>query len=438
MDSAEMIVLTVVVIALLACSAFFSGTETAYMSVSKTRLKSLADEGNARAKRALENTKDFDRLLTTVLVGNNIVNTASSTITTALLTEILGPTDGVIVATVLMITVLLICGEITPKTIAKRRPDSVAMRFAGAIHWVLVILAPITWVFLKVTNGISRAAGSKAEKEPTMTEKELSVMIDEIQQEGTLEKGESELIKSAMNFDDVRVAEIIVPRVDVVAVRVSTTVEDMRDVFAKSEFSRIPVYEGSVDHIIGAVFIKDFFMKYTSGKKFRITDIIRPVKFVSANASIAAVMNELQRAKLNMAVVLDEFGGTLGIVTMEDLLEELVGDIWDESDIVKYPIIKEKDGTYTVLGDANIYDIMEKVGRSFEDPGYDSSTVAGYISYRLKKIPQVGDEVVYRDVRLKVKGMRNRRVREVALSIDPSLIAPPEDEDSDAPERESR
>ena len=259
------------------------------------------------------------------------------------------------------------------------------MLFASTIHGIMVILSPIIWVFMKLTHAVTKVAGDDGTKEPTMTEEELSVMIDEIQQEGTIEKSEGELIKSAIEFDDIRVSEICVPRVDVAAVSVETDVEKMRDMFITSEFSRIPVYEGTVDHIIGAIFIKDFFMKYTSGKPFSITDIIRPVKFVPETASIATVMNDLQKAKL-------------------------------------YPITKEADGTYTVLGDANIYDVMEKVGRRFEDGDYDSFTVGGYIYYRLERIPKVGDEVVYEDVRMIVKSIRNRRIREVTFAIDPNLL----------------
>ena len=422
MDSTSTIILTALIIALLALSAFFSGTETAYTSVSKTRLKNMANDGNKKAQRVLSNCDNFDRLLTTVLVGNNIVNIASSTLVTSILTELYGAEMGVILATILMITVLLIIGEITPKTLAKRHPEKVAMLFASTIHGIMVILSPITWVFMKLTHAVTKVAGDDGTKEPTMTEEELSVMIDEIEQEGTIEKSEGELIKSAIEFDDIRVSEICVPRVDVAAVSVETDVEKMKDMFITSEFSRIPVYEGTVDHIIGAIFIKDFFMKYTSGKPFSITDIIRPVKFVPETASIATVMNDLQKAKLHMAIVLDDFGGTVGIVTMEDILEELVGEIWDESDIIKYPITKEADGTYTVLGDANIYDVMEKVGRRFEDGDYDSFTVGGYIYYRLERIPKVGDEVVYEDVRMIVKSIRNRRIREVTFAIDPNLL----------------
>lgn len=433
MDSNSTIALTALIIALLALSAFFSATETAYTSVNRTRLKSMANDGNKKARRVLSNSDNFDRLLTTVLIGNNIVNIASSTLVTSILTAYYGAEMGVILATALMITVLLIVGEITPKTLAKRHPEKVAMMFSSAVRAVMVVLSPLTWVFVRLTHVVTRSVDN-GKKEPTMTEEELTVMIDEIQQEGTIEKSEGELIKSAIEFDDIRVSEICVPRVDVVAVDVDTDIEKMKDVFISSEFSRVPVYEGSIDHIIGAVFIKDFFMKYTNGGEFRITDILRALKFVPETASIATVMNDLQKAKLHMAVVLDDFGGTVGIVTMEDILEELVGEIWDESDIIKYPITKEQDGTYTVLGDAHIYDVMEKIGRVFNDGDYDSSTVGGYIYYRLEKIPRVGDEVVYKDVRMIVKSIRNRRIKEVTFAIDPSLVA----EDGSGEKEESR
>ncbi len=423
MDTAYTIVLTAFIIALFILSAFFSATETAYTSVNKTRIRNMANDGNRKAQRVLSNCENYERLLTTVLVGNNIVNIASSTLVTAILTSLYGAEKGTVIATILMITVLLVFGEITPKTLAKRHPERVSMAFSGAIRAVMIVLAPVVWIFMKVTSAVTRAAGDDGTaKEPSMTEEELSVMIDEIQQEGTIEKSEGDLIKSAIEFDDIRVSEICVPRVDVIAVDVNTDVETMRKVFAESEFSRVPVYEGTIDHIIGAVFIKDFFMKYTSGKRFAVTDIIRPVKFVPETASIATVMSDLQKAKLHMAVALDDFGGTMGIVTMEDILEELVGEIWDESDIVNYPITKEADGTYTVLADANIYDVMGKIGRSFEDGDYDSSTVGGYICYRLERIPKVGDEVVYEDVRMAVKSVRSRRIREVTFAVDPSLI----------------
>ena len=305
MDSITLAILVAVIVLLLAFSAFFSGTETAYTSASTARLKKTAEDGDRRAKRALANMDNFDRLLTTVLVGNNIVNIASSTLTTYVLTEIYDAGTATVISTVLMITVLLLVGEVTPKTLAKHHPEKVAMNNAGMMHGIIVALSPLTWIFLKVTNALT-AATDDGKKQPTMTEAELGVMIDEIQEEGQLEKSESELIKSAMELDDKPVEAICVPRVDITAASVSVNAEVLKNIFVDSGFSRIPVYEGSIDRIVGAVFIKDFFAKYTSGKKFRVTDIIRAVKFVPRDASVAKVMSDLQKAKLNMAVVLDD------------------------------------------------------------------------------------------------------------------------------------
>lgn len=415
--------LIILMVVLLVLSAFFSGSETAYSSMSKIKVQSLANDGNKKAAQALKTYGDFDRFLTTILVGNNIVNIASSTICTALMTQYFGAQTGVVYATVLMVTVLLICGEITPKTIAKKRAESVAISFSTAIRWCIIILWPITWVFLKLTNALSRAIGASKESRP-MTEQELSVLIDEVQQEGTLEKQEGDLIKSAMEFDDIKVQEICIPRVDITAVSVTTDIETMKNLFVTSEYSRVPIYEGTVDHVIGAIFIKDFFMRYVSGKPFRLTDIIRPVKFVNENAGLDTVLNELQKAKLHLAIVLDEYGGTVGMVTLEDILEELVGDIWDESDTVRYPVVRQNDGTYTVLGDANIYQVMERIGQPFDPGDYDSATVGGYFYYRSEQIPKVGDEITVGNVRMVVKSIRNRRIRELTFAIIPKKVLP--------------
>ena len=438
MDSLTLAILVAVIVLLLAFSAFFSGTETAYTSANTARLKKKAEDGDKRARRALANMDNFDRLLTTVLVGNNVVNIASSTLTTFVLTELYDAGTATIISTVLMITVLLLVGEITPKTLAKHHPEKMAMRNAGLMHGIMVALSPLTWVFLKVTNAVTAATGDDGKKQPTMTEAELGVMIDEIQEEGQLEKSESELIKSAMELDDKPVEAICVPRVDITAANVSVNAEVLKNIFVDSGFSRIPVYEGSIDRIVGAVFIKDFFAKYTSGKKFRVTDIIRPVKFVPRDASVAKVMSDLQKAKLNMAVVLDDYGGTVGIVTMEDLLEELVGEIWDENDTVDYPIRQEPDGSYTVDGAANIYEVFEKIGRSFEDSGYDSSTVGGYFGYRLQRIPRVGDSVLSGDVRMTVVATGGRRIKDVKFEIvPPALELPPGEPEKDRRNRDS-
>ena len=295
MDTIELIALLAVMAVLLALSAFFSASETAYTGMSRTRLKSMDPDGtDKRIQRALKNADDFDRLLTTILVGNNIVNIASSTICTFLMCELLmNDFWGTVAATVLMITLLLILGEITPKTWAKKNPERVAIGMSGPVSVAIRILKHITSLFLKVTHGVTRVTGAE-ESDPAITEEELGIMIDEIQQEGTLEKRESELAKAALEFDDIRVGEICVPRVDMVTVSLTADAETLKNLFVVTEFSRIPVYEGTVDRIIGAVFFKDFFMKYTTKKTVRIADILRPVRFVPQEMSISSVMSDLE------------------------------------------------------------------------------------------------------------------------------------------------
>ncbi|MCQ2070733.1 MAG: hemolysin family protein [archaeon] len=408
-------------ILLLAMSSFFSASETAYSSMNRARLKALDPEGeNRKVQRALVNSEDFDKFITTILVGNNIVNIASSTLCTSIMTSMFGPERGVIYATVLMITVLLLVGEITPKTLAKKNPEKMSATLSGGVRAAMVVLSPISWVFLKITKGVNKVAGAEDNATPSITEEELSVMIDEIQEEGALEASESKLIKSAMEFDDIRVVDICVPRVDVVAVPVDASPNAVRSVFEESRFSRLPVYEGNIDHIIGCIYFKDMFLGPEGPDGFDIRTNLRPVKYAPEDTAAATAFRDMQKSKDQITVVIDDFGGTVGIVTMEDLLEEIVGDIWDESDTIKVPVVKESDGTYTVLGDANIYEVMEGIGEKFDPEEYDSVTVGGYLYYRLQKIPQVEDQVRCGDVRMVVKTVRNRRIIKASFIIDPA------------------
>ena len=404
----------VVMVVLVAFSATFSASETAYSSLNQIRLKGMASDGVKRADLALENYAHFDKILTVILVGNNIVNTASSTICTMLFTEYFGSEWGVIGATVFMITILLIFGEVTPKTLAKRNPENFAIRVAALIHFATVILSPVVWAFLALTRALSR---NMDDDKPVMTEDELYVMIDEIQEDGELEVRESELIKSAIEFDDICVSEIFTPRVDLTATDIRTDVEDMKRIFLDTEYSRIPVYDGTIDRIVGAVHSKDFFFRYVRGNDFEVVDIIRPVKFVPVSASIANILNEMQNGKIQMAVVLDEYGGTLGIVTMEDLLEELVGEIWDENDEVTHEIIKDGD-SFIVSGDAPIDEVSEAMGLEFEPEGdFDGGTVSAFIHFKMEKIPRKGDSFDTDLFTVTVKTTKSRRIKEALFTL---------------------
>ena len=412
-DSAFAVAAWIALVFLIILSAFFSASETAYTSLSKIRLKNLVNDGNKKAEKALNLSEQYEKLLTTRLVGNNLVNILASSICTWLFTIYFGAWS-VLAATLFMLLILLTFGEITPKTIAKKRPEKVAMMFSGCLSFVMILFTPISFCFRKLSGSI-KAEGE--EEQPTLTEEELSVMIDEIEGEGVLEKSESELIKSAIEFDDKQVSEILTPRVDVVAIERNATMEDLKNVLLSSGFSRIPVYDGTIDRIIGVIYAKDFYGRYFENVPTRMEDLMRPVKFIPETTTVARTLTEIQKSMVQMIVVVDSYGGTVGIVSLEDILEELVGEIWDESDEVQYSIVRESDGSYAVLGEANIFDMMEEIGVEFDTGDYDDHTVGGYIQYRLNRIPVKGDRVENDEVKMIVRSVRNRRVKMVQVTL---------------------
>ncbi len=413
MDETLVILSSVALVILIALSAFFSASETAYTSINKVRLKNLVNDGNKKAEKALKLSENYEKLLTTILVGNNLVNILASSICTWMFALFFGDWS-VLAATLFMLVVLLTFGEITPKTVAKRNPEKVAMLFASPLSFVMALLTPISMLFRALSGSIN---SENADEQPTLTEEELSVMIDEIEGEGVLEKSESELIKSAIEFDDKQVSEILTPRVDIVAIERSATMEDLKNVLLSSGFSRIPVYDGTIDRIIGVIYAKDFYSRYFEGTTAKMEDLMRPVKFIPETTTVARTLTEIQKSMVQMIVVVDSYGGTVGIVSLEDILEELVGEIWDESDEVQYSIVRESDGTYAVLGEANIFDMMEEIGLEFDVGGYEDHTVGGYIQYKLNRIPAKGDRVENDEVKMIVRSVRNRRVKMVQVTL---------------------
>jgi len=403
-----------VLVCLICMSAYFSACETAYTGLNTIRIKNLIYEGHKNAEKAMKNHDEFERLLATILVGNNLVNAAISTLVAVLFNMMFG-TIGAVIAFIFSATVILIFGEITPKTLANRNSERYALKFAGSLHIFMILMSPITWTFTKLSGSLAGRAKNDSEDTPSFTEDELFVMIDEIEEEGTLEKSESELIKSAIQFDDIKVSEIYTPKKNITAADVRISAEEMKRMFQETEYSRIPVYDGSIDRIIGAVHSKDFFSRYVDDNSVQIPDIIRPVKFVPENTSIATLLNDLQKAKIHMAIVLDNFGGTLGLVSLEDVLEELVGDIWDESDEVSYPIIEDKDGSFVVLGEANIFQTMERINLEFDAGDFEETKVSSFVSHNIDGIPRKGDVVELRNMNVIVKSTKGRRVKEARI-----------------------
>jgi len=423
--SLTLILTALLMVVFIAFSAYFSCSETAYTSMNEIRVKNLVYEGhNKKAENALRIYEDYDKFLTTTLVGNNLVNVAISILGTMLFSEMLGVTWGIVVAMIFSATVILVFGEITPKTLAKRNAERYALSLAGSIHMTIMIMTPISWVFMRLTNFLSRKAKNDSADTPSFTEDELHVMIDEVTEEGALEKSEGELIKSAMQFDDIKVSDMYTPRANITAVDMKAGVEDLKALFLRSEYSRIPVYDKSVDRIIGAVHLKDFFSKYAEGESFTIEDIMMPVKFVPENTSIAALLSDLQKSHIHMAVVLDNFGKTIGLVSMEDILEELVGEIWDESDEAGHPIYEEKDGSFTVPGEANIFDVMKEIGVELDAGDFQDHSVSEFVSHRMGRVPRRGDSLDMGSFRITVRSMKSRRVREARIHVAKEDISP--------------
>ena len=408
-----------IIAVLLVCSAFFSMSETAFTSANQVRLKKMAKDGDKRAEKTLRILEDYDKFLTTILIGNNLVNIgASSLATTTIAILLIWMNDSTVslVSTVVMTIIVLICGEITPKTLAKRNPEKYALKVCGVVSAVEKIFSPVSWLFTKFTNAIGNKVGAS---ESTMTEDELEVMIDDIEEEGVLEESESKLIKSAIRFDDTQVGEVFVPRVDIVGIDAEATNEELRIKFNSTGYSRIPVYDGSIDNIIGVVYSKDFFSALFSTNDFTIRSIMKPMKYVPETMSIADILSDFQKSKVHMAVVLDSYGGTMGIVTLEDILEELVGDIWDESDDIQLDVTPAGENVYKVKGDANIFDVMEKLGVEFDPGDYDDYSVTGYVFYRLDRSPLRGDTVDVGNVRIKVTAVKGRRATECEFEVLP-------------------
>jgi CBS domain containing-hemolysin-like protein len=401
----------VAIVLLIIVSAFFSMSETAFTSVNEIKLKKLANEGNKKAQRTLDIIGNYNKFLTTILIGNNLVNIAGTTIATTMFAILLGAETGALATTVIMTLLLLIFGEIAPKSYAKKAPEKVCMAVCTLIHWIIVVFTPISWFFMKVTAFV----GSTEEK--PITEDELEVMIDEIQSDGVLEKSESELIKNAMRLDDITVAEVYVHRVDIVAIEVEESVEELGKVITSSGFSRIPVYDDTIDNIIGVVYAKNYFTNTALGVSFSIRDILMPVKYIPETVSVANALSELQKSKIHLAVVLDSYGGTRGIITLEDLLEELVGEIWDESDYIQQDVSATTGGRYIVKGAANLDDVMDNIGIHIDREEYDEPSVSGFIMYKLQRAPTKGDVVDLDNATIEVKSVKGHRVLDCSITV---------------------
>lgn len=415
------------IVLLIMMSACFSAMETAFSSVNKIRLKHEAANGNKRAERALKITEKFDKALTTILIGNNIVNILSSSLGTVIFTTLLGP-SGVAVATAVMTVLVLIFGEILPKSFAKQNAESFSMGFAAILDFIMWLFTPVSAFFMLLQKGVSHIFKSKDDS-PSVTEDELKYIIEEIEDEGVLEEKESDLVRSALEFDEIKVEEIIIPRVKVVAVDEDEDIDTITKLFINERYSRLPVYEKSIDNIVGIITEKDFFAMLTQSEKkpASIKSIIQKALYVSEMKLISEVLYEMQRTKMHMAIVKDQYGGTSGIVTMEDIIEELVGEIYDENDEVVMPIVPIGENMYEVMADLSITDMLEKLDLPDNIIESESNTVGGWVMELFGCIPEQNDTVTSGIFTVTVIEADEHSVSKIGLKID----MPAENEDGE-------
>lgn len=411
MDDGSMTLLIALVI-LVAFSAFFSASETAFSSLNQIRLKSRAEDGDKAAARVLAMSEQYDKLLSTILIGNNIVNIGAASIATVLFTKALGEERGATVSTIVLTIVVLIFGEISPKSIAKEMPETIATAVSPFLNLLMTLFTPLTWLFSQWKKLLNHFIHSS--EEDTITEGELMTMVSEAESDGELTDRESQLIRSAIEFDDVEVEEILTPRVDVIAVEDDITLEELARTFAESGYSRLPVYHGTIDNIIGVVHEKDFYLGRLK-KETTLEDLIKPTLYTTGSTQISRLLRILREQHHHMAVVVDEYGGTEGIITLEDILEELVGEIWDEHDEVTEDFHKQADGSWIVLGSASVDDLYETLGLP-EDEDIDSNTVNGLVQEKTCHLPKVGDRFTLGEYDGVVTRTAKRRVTEVRLT----------------------
>ena len=415
--------LTFTLFILIILSAFFSSSETALSSCSKIRLKNIAKTGNKRAAKVLSIIDDFDNALSTILIGNNVVNIAAASIATVVSTAYFGA-SGLAVATIFMTMIILIFGEILPKSFAKDRPENFAMWCAPYLHFLILLFTPLNIVFKLLKEQFRKFFDTGEHR--GITEDELMIMVDEIENEGAINKQDSELIKSAIEFSDIRVKEILTPRVDIVSVDINEGNAAALKTFTTHGFSRLPVYKENEDQIIGIIHAKDFFSSYINNKDFNLEHIVKNIAFVHNSTKISLVMKTLQDSKVEMAIVLDSYGAIRGLVTTEDIVEELVGEIWDEHDKIISTFHKIGKDKYLIscnsnLQNASLHDLFKYLGLDLDQYKLENNSISGWVVETLGEIPHKGDYFTYRNLHVTVNKTNMHRVLEIIIDIDSTM-----------------
>ena len=415
MDSSEAIRLIILVV-LIMLSAFFSSAETALTTVNKIRMRKLSDEGNERAKTVLKITENSGKMLSAILIGNNVVNLSASSIATTLAIDMLG-SKGAGIATGIVTLLILVFGEISPKTIATIHAVPISMAYANIIYWLMKLLTPVIFAvnqiamfFLKILRVDPNTDQNK------LTEEELRTIVDVSHETGVIETEEKDMINNLFDFGDAEAKEVMVPRIDMTFADINSTYEELIELFRKDKFTRLPVYEDSTDNVIGIINMKDLLL-YDDKETFHIRDILREPYYTYEHKNTAELFMDMRSSSISIAIVLDEYGATAGLITLEDLLEEIVGEIRDEYDTDEVDsIVWLGDREYEVLGSQNLEDLCEELGLKFESEDYDS--IGGYVVVLLDHFPKPGESITTEDgVKLIVEAMDKNRVEKIRLIL---------------------
>ncbi len=415
MDTSDALQILIVVVLLL-LSAFFSSAETALMTASKIRLRGMAEEGNKKAKKALEITEDPNKMLSAILIGNNIVNLSASSILTALAMKAFG-SAGAGLATGVLTVLVLIFGEISPKTLATIHADRISLAYAGVISLLMKLLTPVIFLINKLSGGFLRLLHANADGAPSaMTEDDLRTIVDVGHEEGVIETEEREIINNVFDFGDAQAKEVMIPRIDMTFAQIDSTYDELIAIFREDKYTRLPVYEDSTDNVVGIVNMKDLLL-CEDKERFSVRSILRKPYYTYEHKNTADLFMEMRKSSINIAIVLDEYGATAGLVTLEDLLEEIVGEIRDEYDMdEEEPIQKLSESEYIVKGSMNLEDFCSRLGLDLNSEDYDS--IGGYLIGRLDHLPETGESITTPEgVSLRVEAVEKNRISKLFVHL---------------------
>ena len=409
---------------LIALSAFFSASETAYTTVNKIRLQNYVDAGSKKAKTALFIAENYDRTLTTILIGNNIVNIGASSIATLLFVKLFGP-SGAAISTAVMTILILIFGEVLPKSFAKESSEKFALAFSRPLRILMTVFWPVVFLFIQLKKVAKHISPIKEEETPTVTEQELKFIVESIEDEGVLEKQESELVQHALEFDEKTVQEVLTPRVDMTTLDIEDDLQTNIGLVLTERFSRIPVCRGTSDRIIGILHTKDLLEALVRGDAIDLASMVQPAFFVYKTKKLSSLLTDFKRNKTHVAIVTDDYGGTVGMVTMEDLLEELVGDIWDEDEEIIRDFVRIDSQHFLISGDLTIRELFDHLDLPFSNLESNHTSCGGWALEALGHIPQAGEAFQFKNMTLTIQEMDDQRVKKLSVYLAPQ----PEEEE---------